>query len=126
MADATADLILLVDDDATGRSVRKLVLETQGHNVLAVGDAPSALRTLATEPVCLVIVDYFLRDTTGAELAKTMREVKPEVPILLLSASGEMPQGAEYADAYLSKLEPIAVVESTIGALLDKRRRSTP
>jgi DNA-binding response OmpR family regulator len=125
MAETTADLILLVDDDATGRSIRKVVLEMNGHRVVDAGEVPLALRTLASESVRLVILDYFLNDTTGVELAKQMRQVKPEVPILLLSASGDVPEGTEYADAYLSKMEPVAVVEQTILALLRQGRRHT-
>lgn len=123
MADITADLILLVDDDATGRSIRRVVLEMHGHRVVEAGEAQLALRTLASEPVRLVILDYFLKDTTGVELAKDMRQVKPEVPILLLSASGDEPEGAEFADAYLSKMEPVAVIEQMIAVLLRRRER---
>ncbi len=125
MANTTADLILLVDDDATGRSIRRAILEMHGHRVVDAGEAQLALRTLASEPVRLVILDYFLNDTTGVELAKEMRQVKPQVPILLLSASGDMPQGTEYADAYLSKMEPVAAIEEKILALLRQGRRPT-
>jgi CheY-like chemotaxis protein len=117
MTDKIENLILLVDDDGIGRSVRKLVLEAHGHNVLAVGDAHQALRALATEPVRLVLLDYFLEGTTGVDLAKQMRTVKPDVPILLLSG-GDIPEGTEYVDDYLSKLEPVAVVEKKIMDLL--------
>lgn len=126
MANTTADLILLVDDDATGRSIRKAILEMHGHRVADAGEAQLALRTLASEPVRLVILDYFLNDTTGVALAKEMRQVKPEVPILLLSASGDVPEGTEYADAYLSKMEPVAVVEEKILALLRQGRQQAP
>jgi len=121
MADSTHDTILLVDDDSMGRSVRKLVLENQGHKVLAVGEAEVALRTLREESIGLVIVDYFLDGTTGTELAGKMRKVKPHVPILLLSGSAEMPAGIEYVDSYLSKLEPVSVIENKIAELMRNR-----
>ena len=120
MADTTCDTILLVDDDSTGRSVRKMVLESHGHKVLAVGDAEVALRSLQEEAIGLVIVDYFLEDITGTELAYKMRQVRPDVPILLLSGSADMPPGIEYVDDYLSKLEPVSVIEHKIAEL---RRR---
>jgi len=121
MAQIRRDLILLVDDDPTGRSVRKLVLEANRHNVVAVGEAQLALRTLQSEPIELVILDYFLDGITGTELAKGMRQVKPTVPILLLSGSADVPEGIEYVDDYLSKLEPVAVVEKKIAQLLQER-----
>jgi len=121
MADSSEGLILLVDDDPIGRSVRKLVLEAQGHSVLAVGDAAQALRVLESEPVRLAILDYFLQDTNGVELARLMRQVKPEVPILLLSGSGDVPEGTEHVDHYLSKLAPVAEIEKKIVELLGGR-----
>ncbi len=121
MADIRGVLILLVDDDVTGCSVRKLVLEANGHVVLATGEAHAALRALASEPIRLVILDYFLDGIMGTELARQMRLVNPDVPILLLSASSDVPEGTEYVDAYLSKLEPVAVIEEKIRELLQRR-----
>lgn len=115
------ELILLVDDDASGRAVRKLVLELHHHKVTAVGEANSALRVLKTEPVRLVIVDYFLEGITGTELARQMRELKPEMPILLLSGSGEVLHGIEYVDKYLCKLDSIDTIEKSIAELIRRR-----
>ncbi|MGA2369256.1 MAG: response regulator [Candidatus Korobacteraceae bacterium] len=122
MADTRGVLILLVDDDVTGRSVRKLVLEANGHIVLATGEARPALRALTQEPVSPVILDYFLDGIMGTELARQMRLAKPNVPILLLSASADKPEGTEHVDAFLSKLEPTGVIEDKIAELL--RRQS--
>ena len=122
MADTTHDTILLVDDDAMGRSVRKLVLESHGHNVLAVAEAELALRALKEQPIDLVIVDYFLDGITGTELAGKMRQVTNDVPILLLSGSADVPAGIEQVDDYLSKLEPVAVIEGKIEELMQRHR----
>lgn len=121
MADMRGALILLVDDDAMGRSVRKLVLEAHGHLVLATGEAHLAMRALTSEPIRLVILDYFLDGIMGTELARQMRLAKPDVPILLLSASSDVPEGTEHVDAYLSKLEPVVVIEEKIAELLQPR-----
>ena len=112
--------ILLVDDDTTGRQLRKMVLETNGHCVLAVGEAEGALRALQNGPISLVIVDYFLGDTTSIDLAKRVRKLKPSIPILLLSGACEVVEDLEHVDGYLSKLEPIAVVENKIAELLQR------
>lgn len=117
-------LILLVDDDQMGRSVRKLVLETHGHQVLDVGEPEVALRTLQEQPIRLVVLDYFRDGITGTELAKKMHRLKPQVPILLLSGSADMPDGIEYVDDYLSKLEPVDIIEAKIAELL--RRQDPP
>lgn len=121
MADMRGTLILLVDDDVMGRCVRKLVLEANGHLVLATGEAHLAMRALTSEPIRLVILDYFLDGIVGTELARQMRLAKPGVPILLLSASSDVPEGTQHVDAYLSKLEPVGVIEDKIAELLQLR-----
>lgn len=128
MADMRGALILLVDDDVMGRAVRKLVLEANGHLVLATGEAQLAMRALTSEPIRLVILDYFLDGIMGTELARRMRLVEPNVPILLLSASSDVPEGTEHVDAYLSKLEPVGVIEEKIAELLQPRgeRKARP
>jgi len=120
MTEATHNFILLVDDDAVGRSLRKLVLETREHRVLAVGEVDTALRAVQHESICLVILDYFLDGTTGTELARQIRELKPGLPILLLSASCSEPDSMEYVDGYLSKLEPVQTIEEKIASLLER------
>lgn len=124
MAEQLDQLILLVDDDPMGRSVRKLVLEAHGHQIIAVGETELALRTLQEQPVSLAILDYFLDGVTGTELARKIRGLKPQVPILLLSGSADVPDGIEHVDDYLSKLEPVAVIEAKIEELL--RRQQPP
>jgi CheY-like chemotaxis protein len=116
-----SDLILLIDDDISGRAVRKLVLELHHHSVVAVGEPAGALRAIETQPVKLVILDYFLDGTTGTELAREIRRVKPDLPILLLSGSGELPQGVEHVDRYLCKLDSVEVIEKSINELMGRR-----
>jgi CheY-like chemotaxis protein len=122
MAKTAGNLILLVDDDSSARSVRQVVLEIHGHQVVAVGDAEHALRTLQEHPIKLVILDYFLDGMTGTELARMIRGLKPQLPILLLSGSAEVPDGIEHVDDYLSKLEPVSVIEQKIAELLRKQQ----
>jgi CheY-like chemotaxis protein len=79
-------LVLCVDDELVGLSVRKTLLEHAGYKVLTAANGPEGLRLFEREPVDAVVLDYFMPGMHGPEVAVQMRSSKPDVPILLLSA----------------------------------------
>jgi CheY-like chemotaxis protein len=84
-------LILCIDDEAVGLKVRSTVLERAGYRVLTALDGASGLNLFQTHPIEAVILDYFMPGMDGGEVASRMREQRREVPILLLSASLDLP-----------------------------------
>jgi CheY-like chemotaxis protein len=79
-------LVLCVDDEVVGLSVRKTLLEHAGYKVLTALNGPEGLLLFQREPIDAVVLDYFMPGMHGPEVALQMREAKPDVPILLLSA----------------------------------------
>ncbi len=79
-------LILCVDDELVGLKVRKILLERAGYRVLTAMDGPSGLAVFENEPIEAVVLDYSMPGMHGGEVAGRMRQIKPRVPILLLSA----------------------------------------
>jgi CheY-like chemotaxis protein len=116
-------LVLCIDDAAVALRVRKLLLASAGYSVLTASSGEEGLELFKQHPVDLVIADHFLSDKTGAETAGEMKELKSDVPILIVSAATEGPEGIEFADGFLSKSEGPDVLLDTISALL-KRRKS--
>lgn len=84
-------LILCIDDEELGLQVRKLVLEREGYRVLTAPDGPTGLKIFSQESVQAVVLDYFMPDMNGAAVATELRKLRPEVPILLLSAYINLP-----------------------------------
>jgi CheY-like chemotaxis protein len=82
----SSNLVLCVDDEQVGLQVRKILLERAGYRVLTAPDGPSGLAIFAAEPVEAVVLDYSMPGMHGGEVAVRMRQTKPQVPILLLSA----------------------------------------
>ena len=78
-------LVLCVDDELVGLSVRKALLERAGYKVLTAPNGPEGLALFQREPVDVVVLDYFMPGMRGPEVALQMRASKPTVPILLLS-----------------------------------------
>lgn len=96
--------ILCVDDEKIPRELRKLILVKQGYNVITAASGPEALELLGAGGVDLVLSDQMMPDMTGTELAKTVRSTWPALPFLLVSGVNEIPEGAEFADRFVSKV----------------------
>jgi CheY-like chemotaxis protein len=99
-------LVLCVDDELIGLQVRKILLERAGYRVLTAPDGAAGLEVFAAEPVEVVVLDYSMPGMHGGEVATRMRQIKPDVPILLLSAYiGLPPEVISLVDLYMIKGE---------------------
>jgi CheY-like chemotaxis protein len=111
-------LVLCIDDAEIALRVRKLLLTNAGYNVITAASGEEGLELFKGNPVELVIADHFLSDKTGTEIAREMKEVKPQVPILIVSAASETPSDLGFADGFLSKGEGPDILLAAIAQLL--------
>lgn len=95
--------ILCVDDNEQALSVRQFMLETRGYRVLSAANAEEALELFAQGGVDLVLSDLVMPRMDGNELIRRMKEVSPEVPMILISGSVKAFERANRADAFLPK-----------------------
>ena len=96
--------ILLVDDDASVRSSIKLLLSIDRHTVTEAASAHVALHLFTGAQYDLVIVDYFMPDTLGEELVRSIRQLVPEQPVLMVTAYLEkLVDAGKTADVLLGK-----------------------
>jgi CheY-like chemotaxis protein len=111
--------VLCVDDEKIGLRVRKIMLESRGFAVLTANNGPEGLRVFDENDVDLVVLDYFMPDLNGGEVASEMRRRRPKVPIVFLSAYFSLPPEAlELADAFITKGDPPDVLIDRIQQLL--------
>ncbi|HET9019897.1 MAG TPA: ATP-binding protein, partial [Acetobacteraceae bacterium] len=77
--------ILLVDDEAIVRAATVGMLADLGHQVIEAPSGAQALELLRTGAAApdLVITDYLMPIMNGAELAREIRAIRPDLPILL-------------------------------------------
>jgi CheY-like chemotaxis protein len=100
-------IILCVDDQQTGLELRKRVLENAGYSVLTATSAQQALEIFGTNHVDLVLTEH-PTIVGGPALAATMKMLKPEVPVAVLSADmSEWPEDRRFADVFITKLVPV-------------------
>ena len=79
------ETILFVDDEAYLADVGKEMLEDYGYQVESMTSSISAWEAFVQSPdrFDLVITDYTMPGMTGALLAGKIREIRPEVPIIM-------------------------------------------
>jgi CheY-like chemotaxis protein len=119
-------LILCVDDEVVGLQVRKILLERAGYEVLTALDGRTGLEIFASQPVQAVILDYTMPGMNGGEVANRMRQTKPEIPILLLSANIALPADiTTMVDVYMTKGEGAPLFLQKVKTMLpDKPEKS--
>jgi CheY-like chemotaxis protein len=119
-------LVLCVDDEAVGLGIRKVLLERAGYRVLIAADGASGLELFAAQPVDVVVLDYAMPGMHGGQVARKMRQIKPEVPILLLSAYVNLPaEVTSLADVYMTKGEGAPALLDNLGNLFSPQPHLT-
>ncbi len=120
-------LVLCVDDERVGLSVRRLLLERAGYRVLTAPDGPAGLDLFRQEAVNAVVLDYSMPGMHGGEVALRMRATKPSVPILLLSAYVSLPtEVTSVVDLAMTKGEGAAALLTKLEALLARASQEPP
>ena len=84
--------LLCIDDEEIGLRVRKVVLERAGYEVLTAQTAQSGIELFESGSFDCVILDFLMPGANGGEIAATLKSIRPEVPILLLSAYVNLPE----------------------------------
>jgi len=69
-----------------------VVFERAGYTVLTACDGRSAIQLFRDNPVDAVVLDYAMPGMDGAQVARALRQIRPDVPILLLSAYLSLPE----------------------------------
>ena len=75
-------MILVVDDDADVRATIGRALAELGYAVREAADGASALAAVREEALSLVILDYVMPGMDGAEAAREIAAIDPDLPIV--------------------------------------------
>lgn len=106
--------ILIVEDDPQIRNFITYILKEEGFNCFPTNTAQSAMSTLVTNKIDLILLDLGLPDFDGTEVIKKVRSWS-EVPIIVVSARDQDKEKADAldlgADDYLTK--PFSAMELT-------------
>jgi len=81
--------ILIVEDEPDMVRGLQFNLEARGYEVLAAADGEAGAELALTHPVDLVLLDLMLPKRDGYEVCRTIRQEKPDLPIVILTARGQ-------------------------------------
>src|ERR1700748_1551288 len=85
-------VILCIDDEDLGLEIRKMVLEREGFTVLTAKAGQTGISVFDTEQIDAVVLDYAMPGMDGGNVAAILRERRPDIPILMLSAYVALPE----------------------------------
>ena len=120
--------ILIIDDHAVVRDGVKRIFEEQ-PGVTAFGEAgtgPEAVRLVQQQPWDVAVLDLSLGDASGLEVLKELKQVRPKLPVLILSMHSEEQYARRAfragAAGYITKDSPRAELVEAINRVVEGRR----
>ena len=81
---------LIVDDDRAIRRTLELHLVEEGFDVLCAEDGEQGVKLALEEPVVLVLLDLRLPKIDGFEVLKQVKQKKPGLPVVMITAYDDM------------------------------------
>jgi CheY-like chemotaxis protein len=115
-------IVLCVDETPSFLEGYKMLLEENGYRVLTATDGKEALEVFMSRSIDLVLLDYHMPEMNGAAAALHMKELKADVPILLLSSDKQLPlDDLEAVDCFLPKSESVDDLLEKVDYLLSLR-----
>jgi two-component system, OmpR family, response regulator len=108
--------VLVVDDEPALSDLLSMVLRYEGWNVSTVSDGSAAIRHAAVGRPDVVVLDIMLPDMSGLDVLQELHRIRPELPVLLLTAKDTVEDRiaglAAGGDDYVTK--PVSVEETLL------------
>ena len=120
------DQILIIDDEKSLLDLLTAVFKKEGYAVRTALSVAKGLETLEREPIDLIISDIKMPQMSGLDLLKRVKEMQPELPIVLITAFGSISQAVEALKAgaldYVVKPFDVEELKIIVARGLEKRR----
>ena len=112
--------ILLVDDEDSIHLLYREEFEEEGYEVHSALSGTEALEKFRVVSPDLVILDINMPDMNGIEVLRQMKEVNPNLPIILSTAYHEYKQdlGAWASDEYIVKSSDLGELKAAVRRFL--------
>lgn len=118
--------ILVIEDDLKILRGLEMNLKFEGYGVLTATEGYEGLRKAVEDPVDLLLLDLMLPGLSGYDICRKVREKKPDLPIIMLTAKGQEVDrvaGLDLgADDYVAKPFGVSELMARIRAVLRRSR----
>jgi CheY-like chemotaxis protein len=99
-----APAILVVDDEAALRQFAEMMLEEIGYSAVLAASGRQAVQTLLQDPEAIagVLLDMTMPGMSPEETFRQLKEIRPDLPVLILSGELESTVRARFGAAALA------------------------
>ena len=87
--------ILIVDDEAFIRENLERILAEDGYRPISTASPEDAIQIVGEEEISLVLLDLNLGGSSGLDVLRTMREVDPEILVIIITGYGTVESAVE-------------------------------
>jgi CheY-like chemotaxis protein len=121
----TRETILYISHQATSRDPALAALGTAGYEVVSTNSAMQAIALLfILHPVAAVVLHSRGEELTNCDVARSLRAIRPDVPIVLLCCEQVDPLPS-CVDACVSTRQPLGELAATVRLLTASRSQCT-
>jgi len=117
--------LLVVDDDEAMREMLASLFQDEGWDVTQAGSVGAALDVAAEFDPKVVVSDIRMPGRSGIELVGELRAVRPDTPVVLMTAFGSIDSAVEAMRAgacdYITKPFEPEIVQLTVEKALERR-----
>jgi DNA-binding response OmpR family regulator len=115
--------ILVVDDEKNILKLYQAELEDEGYTVVTANSGREAMDVFESENPDLVTLDILMPDIDGIQILRQMKEKKPEIPIIMLTAYDYRDDFSVWvSDAYVVKSSDLSNLKATIRQIIEGRK----
>src|SRR5437773_5385775 len=119
--------LLIIEDELPMRTALQDVLQAEGYRILSAADGESGLRRAIEEKPDLILLDIMMPKLDGYAVCAELRRLSNPVPILMLTAKGQVEDRVTGLDAgaddYLVKPFSTEELLARVRALLRRLRK---
>jgi len=121
-----ANSILVVDDDPVAANLLVEVLCRDGYAAIATERGDDAIAAARNRAFDAALVDLRMPDMDGLQVLKTLRQIQPDLPVIILTAFADMATAVRAIDMgaidYLSKPFRMEEIRAVLQRILKDQR----